>query len=119
MHGVLSWQRTHTHKNHILAQYHPDSNTVCVEKVKSQHFQTIGRAKGGKEWLLPEEALFMIERGSLDCRWPVKKEEGDVQTIRVAFEIAHWRLSGYSMAMMDIGEDRKVAEAMEDGVLRG
>ena len=47
------------------------------------------------------------------------EEEGDVQTIRVAFEIAHWRLSGYSMAMMDIGEDRKVAEAMEDGVLRG
>jgi hypothetical protein len=50
---------------------------------------------------------------------PGEGEEGDVQTIRVAFEIAHWRLSGYSMAMMDIGEDRKVAEAMEDGVLRG
>jgi tRNA-splicing endonuclease subunit Sen54 len=79
MHGVLSWQRTHTQKNHILAQYHPETNTVCVDKVKSQHFQTIGRSKGGKEWLLPEEALFMIERGSLDCRWPVKKEEGDEQ----------------------------------------
>jgi tRNA-splicing endonuclease subunit Sen54 len=79
MHSVLSWQRTHTQKNHILAQYHPDLNMACVDKVKSQHFQTIGRSKGGKEWLLPEEALFLIERGSLDCRWPVKREPGDEQ----------------------------------------
>lgn len=77
MHSVLSWQRTHTHKNHILAMYHPESNMACVEKVKTQHFLTIGRSRGGKEWLLPEEALFLIERGSMDCRWPVKREEGD------------------------------------------
>lgn len=55
--------------------YHPESNMAYVEKVKTQHFQTIGRGKGGKEWLLPEEALFLIERGSLDCRWPVNKDE--------------------------------------------
>ena len=50
---------------------------------------------------------------------PGEGEEGDVQSVRVAFEIAHWRLSGYSMAMMDVGEDRVAAEGMEDGVLRG
>jgi tRNA-splicing endonuclease subunit Sen54 len=77
MHGVLSWQRSHTHKNHIIAMYEPESNMALVEKVKSQHFQTIGLNKAGKEWLLPEEALFLIERGTLDCRWPIKREEGD------------------------------------------
>lgn len=50
---------------------------------------------------------------------PAEGEDGEVQSVRVAFEIAHWRLSGYSMAMMDMGEDRAVAEAAEDGVLRG
>ena len=82
MHGVLSWQRTHTQKNHILAMYDPESNAACVDKVKSQHFQTMGTPKGGKEWLLPEEALFLIERGTLDCRWPVKREVGDHEEYR-------------------------------------
>lgn len=45
-------------------------------------------------------------------------EERDVQRVRVAFEVAHWKLSRYCMAMMDMGEDRAVAEGTEDGVLR-
>ena len=49
---------------------------------------------------------------------PGEGELGEVQSIRVAFEITHWRLSGYSMAMMDMAEDRAVAERTEDGVLR-
>ncbi|PVI07216.1 hypothetical protein DM02DRAFT_609190 [Periconia macrospinosa] len=77
MHSVLSWQRTHTVKNHVIAMYHEASNMVFVEKVKTSMFNTMGRSKEGKEWLLPEEALFMIERGSLDCRWPVNTDEHD------------------------------------------
>jgi tRNA-splicing endonuclease subunit Sen54 len=83
MHGVLSWQRSHTQKNHVLAMYEPESNMAVVDKVKSQHFQTIGQSRGGKEWLLPEEALFLIERGTLDCRWPVKREEGDETVYKI------------------------------------
>ncbi|KAE8850569.1 hypothetical protein PTNB85_00985 [Pyrenophora teres f. teres] len=82
MHGVLSWQRTHTQKGHILAMYDPERNMACVDKVRSQHFQTIGTNKGGREWLLPEEALFLLERGTLDCRWPVKREVGDETVYR-------------------------------------
>jgi tRNA-splicing endonuclease subunit Sen54 len=79
MHNVLSWTRVHNEKNRILAMYHPETNMAYVDKVKTQHFKHMGRAKGGKEWLLPEEALFLIERGSLDCRWPVNRshDEGD------------------------------------------
>ncbi|KAH8727636.1 tRNA-splicing endonuclease subunit sen54 N-term-domain-containing protein [Phaeosphaeriaceae sp. PMI808] len=83
MHGVLSWQRTHTQKNHVIAMYDPKSNMAYVDKVKSQHFQTMGTPEGGREWLLPEEALFLIERGTLDCRWPVKREEGDETKYKV------------------------------------
>ena len=74
---ALSIPRIHQPKSHILAVYDLATNMAWVEKVKSQHFQTIGKFKNGKEWLLPEEALFMLERGSLDIRWPVVKTDND------------------------------------------
>ncbi|KAF2120511.1 tRNA-splicing endonuclease subunit sen54 N-term-domain-containing protein [Lophiotrema nucula] len=74
MHGVLSWTRVHTPRAHMLGVYHPESNMAYVENAKGVSFQTMGRQKGRRTWLLPEEALFMIERGSLDCRWPVPEE---------------------------------------------
>jgi hypothetical protein len=49
---------------------------------------------------------------------PREGEEGEVQCIRVTFEIADSRLSGYFMADIDMAEDRAVAERTEDGVLR-
>jgi tRNA-splicing endonuclease subunit Sen54 len=49
---------------------HPDS-CVYVTNPKGQYFKNIGRAdRWNRIWLLPEEALYMIERGSLDIRWP-------------------------------------------------
>lgn len=44
---------------------------------------------------------------------PGEGEEGEVQSVRVVFEIAHWRLSGYSMAMMYMAEGRVVVEGTE------
>lgn len=83
MHRVLSITRTHNQKNHILAMYHEASNMAYVDKVKTSLFLTMGRSRGGKEWLLPEEALFLIERGSLDCRWPIgdDDENGEGKTV--------------------------------------
>jgi hypothetical protein len=49
---------------------------------------------------------------------PEESETGEVQCIRVAFEIASWKLSGYKMVMMNMAEDRVLAERTEDGVLR-
>ncbi|KAE8316208.1 tRNA-splicing endonuclease subunit sen54 N-term-domain-containing protein [Aspergillus transmontanensis] len=49
---------------------HPDS-CVYVTNPKGQFFKNMGRAdRWGRIWLLPEEALYMLERGSLDVRWP-------------------------------------------------
>ncbi|OCK86449.1 tRNA splicing endonuclease-like protein subunit [Lepidopterella palustris CBS 459.81] len=84
MHTALSIPRIHPPKTHIVAIYDPQSNMAYVDKVKSQHFQTMGKFVRGREWLLPEEALFMLERGSLDVRWPVinatdNDESGDLK----------------------------------------
>ncbi|KAI9930516.1 tRNA-splicing endonuclease subunit sen54 [Aspergillus wentii] len=45
---------------------------VYVSNPKGQFFRTMGQAdRWNRVWLLPEEALYLIERGSLDIRWPV------------------------------------------------
>jgi tRNA-splicing endonuclease subunit Sen54 len=51
---------------------HPDS-CVYVPNPKGQYFKTTGQSdRWNRVWLLPEEALFLIERGSLDIRWPIE-----------------------------------------------
>lgn len=70
MHQAISGTRVHNPKNHILATYDPPSNMAKVDKIKGQAFRTMGREISGTAWLLPEEALYLLERGSLDVRWP-------------------------------------------------
>ena len=79
MHAALSVPRVHHPKNHILGRFEPSTCMVVVDRPKGPHFRTVGRAKGVKVWLLPEEALYLLERGSLDVRWPVSAdgEEGE------------------------------------------
>ncbi|KAL2830551.1 hypothetical protein BDW59DRAFT_170115 [Aspergillus cavernicola] len=49
---------------------HPDS-CVYVTNPKGQLFKTAGQAdRWNRVWLLPEEALYLLERGSVDIRWP-------------------------------------------------
>lgn len=52
------------------ARISPDA-CVYVPNPKGQLFKTMGQADSkSRVWLLPEEALYLIERGSLDIRWP-------------------------------------------------
>ncbi|KAL4961743.1 uncharacterized protein BDV14DRAFT_192067 [Aspergillus stella-maris] len=54
----------------IGAQVSPDA-CVYVANPKGQFFKSLGHAdRWGRVWLLPEEALYLLERGSLDMRWP-------------------------------------------------
>lgn len=49
---------------------HPDA-CVYVPIPKGSIFKTMGQAdRWNRIWLLPEEALYLLERGSLDIRWP-------------------------------------------------
>lgn len=54
----------------VGANVHPES-CVYVAIPKGQYFKTLGQAdRWGRIWLLPEEALYLLERGTLDIRWP-------------------------------------------------
>ncbi|KAL8917215.1 MAG: hypothetical protein Q9172_005945, partial [Xanthocarpia lactea] len=49
---------------------------VVIEKPSGQHIRTMGVAdKKGGFWLLPEEVVYLVERGSLDVRYRVARRE--------------------------------------------
>ncbi|EFE44618.1 tRNA splicing endonuclease subunit (Sen54), putative [Trichophyton verrucosum HKI 0517] len=87
MHNALSYPRLHNPKSRIIGVYYPDGlqsgACVCVPNPKGQHFRTIAQADSlNRMWLLPEEALYLLERGSLDIRWPAEEtwEKGIPET---------------------------------------
>lgn len=97
MHNALAHPRLHHPKTQVVGIYAPngpppastvpqgqDANKpsgrgavvspdacVYVSNPKGQYFKSMGQAdRKGVVWLLPEEALYLLERGSLDIRWP-------------------------------------------------
>jgi len=90
MHTALSFQRVHQPKKHILAYYHPETNMAYSEDPKGPLFKSMGKVFPGKEdplgprtagtnrlWLLPEEVLYLLERGTIDVRWPADEDDED------------------------------------------
>ncbi|KAI9843531.1 MAG: tRNA-splicing endonuclease subunit sen54 [Sclerophora amabilis] len=77
MHDALSSTRIHNPKNHILGHWYPaPRNQCCVPHPRGPHFKSMGKQdREGKLWLLPEEMLYLLERGNLDVRWPPSSEE--------------------------------------------
>lgn len=100
MEDVLGYTRTHRSDAWVRAWYFPDwwaeergganpagiwlkDRVVVMEHERGNWMNDIGRAiSGDKEnigvgrlWLLPEEALYLVERGSIDVWWPDKTLE--------------------------------------------
>jgi tRNA-splicing endonuclease subunit Sen54 len=80
MHGALAFPRTHAPKSLITAVYNTTNGQILVENPKGHHFRTMGRADAtGRMHLLPEEALYLLERGNLYLRWSLDSvDESDV-----------------------------------------
>jgi tRNA-splicing endonuclease subunit Sen54 len=71
MHSAISQPRVHIPKNHVIGIYEPNTGSTVIPHVSGIHFRTMGRVLLGQERLFPEEALYLLERGALDVRWPV------------------------------------------------
>ncbi len=72
MHDALCGERKHTSKVHVEATWRPTENLAEVQAARGPHFKTLGKADKRGVWLLPEETIYMVERGALECWW----EEG-------------------------------------------
>ena len=74
--GQKDTENTQGHKPVKGGMGVPAESCAYVPNPKGQYFKSIGRAdRWNRVWLLPEEALYLLERGSLDIRWPVNEEE--------------------------------------------
>ena len=95
MHDALSYPRIHAPKYNITATYQPHDGRAIVENPKGQHFRTMGQADAsGRLHLLPEEALYLVERGNLDLRWPVGYHDESPDGIPFSLQSAYAVLIG-------------------------
>ncbi|KAF2861698.1 hypothetical protein K470DRAFT_202833, partial [Piedraia hortae CBS 480.64] len=103
MYDALSARRIHAPKSHNVATYHPATNMAYTINPKGPLFVKIGKVLAAKEdpfgdqglrgqrvWLLPEEVLYLIDRGTVDVRWPTSEdkeedEEGLVMSVQGAY----------------------------------
>ena len=65
----------------------PDA-CVCVSNPKGQVFKAVGQADSwNRIWLLPEEALYLLERGSLEIMWDASEEDPEKTSLRVPMSL--------------------------------
>ncbi|ANB15365.1 Sen54p [Sugiyamaella lignohabitans] len=71
MYKALEGERKHSSKNHVSATWFGYIGKARVDVVAGPHFMTMGKAdSSGVIWLLPEEVIYLVERGSMECWWP-------------------------------------------------
>lgn len=88
MHTALSFQRVHAPKRYNVAHYHPETNMAYTVDPKGPLFKSMGKVfpanedplgfrdgRSNRLWLLPEEVLYLLERGNIDVRWPVDDDD--------------------------------------------
>lgn len=106
MHETLSYTRTHAPPGYVRGWFYPDhfeeeeeegwsDRVVVVEHDRGGMFKTMGKVMKGRganfapawdrTWLLPEEALYLVERGDLHLWWPERRVE-DVFPLKSANE---------------------------------
>ena len=95
MHDALSYPRIHAPKYLISATYNPDGGRTLVENPRGQHFRTMGKAEtDARLYLLPEEALYLVERGNLYLRWPIGYREDEDDEMPFSLQSAYAILVG-------------------------
>lgn len=102
MHDALAHPRLHQPKNHVIGYYDTESTgdaCVVVDNARGVFYRTMGTADSkNRMWLLPEEALWLLERGSLDIRWPSSEERhpGPNDGVPMSLQAAYAILMGRS-----------------------
>ena len=102
MHDALAYPRLHQPKNHVIGRYDPQSTgdaCVVIDNARGVFYRTMGTAdRQNRVWLLPEEALWLLERGSLDIRWSSSKEDNQNsdQSVPMSLQAAYATLMGRS-----------------------
>ena len=90
MHTALSYPRLHSGKSHVIGVYIPEpekwfggetqGRCVRVDSFKGVFGRTMGVGdRMNRFWLTGEEALFLLESGRCDVRWPKRRRSEEVE----------------------------------------
>ncbi|EMC91529.1 hypothetical protein BAUCODRAFT_78972 [Baudoinia panamericana UAMH 10762] len=112
MHNALSFQRVHQPKGYTMATYHPESNMAYSYNPKGPLFARMGQVlsaledplgnderRGQRLWLLPEELIYLLERGTIDVRWPVSEDDEDDRALPMSVQAAYAMCIGGTLTL--------------------
>jgi tRNA-splicing endonuclease subunit sen54 N-term len=120
MHAVLREERVHAADDRSVAVWDPEGGGAWVVRSTGKWATGVGRSRrvavakdddeddaGEAEaeaeekqkvvarlWLLPEETLWLLERGTIDLRWPSAEGEADGEGLPMSLQAAHAMLLG-------------------------
>ncbi|KAK4963359.1 tRNA-splicing endonuclease subunit sen54 [Elasticomyces elasticus] len=113
MHNALSFERIHPPKLTAQATFHPESNMAYAYNPKgSPLFVRMGQVftkgedpigedglRGQRMWFLPEEVIYLVERGTIDLRWPMTEDDEDGQGLPMSLQAAYAMFLGEHQAL--------------------
>jgi tRNA-splicing endonuclease subunit Sen54 len=100
MYSALDQTRYHQPNNPTQATFDPKYGGAWVLNPSGKWTATVGRSRRdgnnvSRLWLLPEEALWLIERGSLHIRWPAEAGEGEDEGLPMSLQGAYAAFVGF------------------------
>lgn len=99
---VLKEQRIHKKGNLSVGTWKPDERVVEVSVAKGPHWQHFGQKKGGKMLLQPQEALFLMEQGSIELFYgglPMSFQQGFMSMLSDDFSPDHYLVYAYFLRL--------------------
>ena len=132
MHDALDYTRSHNSKNYTKAWFFGEGldshgeltdesrgtglnedHIVRVDRPRGPHYRTMGMVGKGKAsqdslWLLPEEALYLVERGNLDLWWPARTSESTAEDVEGDDGVPMSLQAAYALLIGEEGEKGKV-----------
>ena len=79
MHSALAYPRTHTSRVHVRAIWRRERRMAEVRSPKGTMWKSVGRVdRTGSMWLWPEEVVYAVERGGVEC-WLEQEGEKEAE----------------------------------------
>ncbi|KAG4306220.1 hypothetical protein PORY_000208 [Pneumocystis oryctolagi] len=83
MFDVISKDRCISKKVYSKAIWISNVRLAKVERMRGTQFKSLGKCVNNVTWLLPEEVIYLVERGSLECWW----ENGIPMSLQAVYSV--------------------------------
>ncbi|CCJ30537.1 unnamed protein product [Pneumocystis jirovecii] len=91
MFDAISKERRISRKIYSKAIWVPSVKLAKVERIRGTQFKSLGKFINNSIWLLPEELIYLVERGSLECWW----ENGIPMSLQAVYSVCLEECGGF------------------------